>query len=609
MNTIIRVMFLALVALSFVPGVVSGAETISNNTYVVNPGDFLGKIARKTGRSTQELWELNKNHTFTGCNGRVRAYTDINRIEPCWELRLTRSVVGVPVIVTPRPRASISHDPSTRSVSVASGEPLVDVSHWRKSTHQQIMRWHPNSNPFTGSLDEVSTVFGLRNPSVMSATMKSSDGRNGTMDCSGQIVTNEGIAYQATAMAFGSDRWKTFDAIAHKECRRNPKHLERVQVYTVGDDAIAVAEACGNPVRIERLHKPEPLRERLKPFCDGEHEATIGAYGAKNQLAKFWGAWGELLCFHNLDPEGQHTVGVGVYGAVAPGNTEAYEWDESRLGMQFAYRNTRFSLDPFEGDLIRQFIAKVRFLLEKTSGGSRVSEYEKDQLNKLINLYAEYVHELDRDTQVGAIFELMYALNSTVSSTWTGEVAESRTSVELLGFVQRRLNKKWDLRVLAGPAFTGWDLQTWFKAVVEFRYDDWIMVGPWVSVPIGGISDEYVGLSAGDLTTIGAFIRVELGTLVRRQREKEAIKQIRVFVESPSSSSGGGGGDAPVVLVDATNMADFVKAPSNLTDLADGAGTKIATNDTPTKGKEGGIFAKVSRWLDKNTTNTFLEEG
>jgi len=246
-----------------------------------------------------------------------------------------------------------------------------------------------------------------------------------------------------------------------------------------------------------------------KPRC----EAQAGAGVYTNRVYQGNWLYGETICYVWKDGEWQ--AGPGLYGMYGSGHSLAsdYRGKEVGVGVQVGVqrnwindRNNRASAD-----------LKLRWLSDRSWGSNPESGYSFTQKGQKIGLYGGYTERLNKEGDLaGLIGEYWKSFGQTVHSTWAGQPVQDRGSFSLSGFYETKLSQdnKWRQRFIGGVAHTNWDQQNWLRGTYEFRYDNWLMFGPQITLPIG-VSQLNQPLSARDLTTIGAFVRVEFGNKVR----------------------------------------------------------------------------------------------
>jgi len=268
--------------------------------------------------------------------------------------------------------------------------------------------------------------------------------------------------------------------------------------------------------------EPEPEPETsLSPFHMTEEEqsgkprceAQAGAGVYANQVYQGKWLYGETICY--VWQNGEWQAGPGLYAMYGAGHslTSAYHGQELGVGFQVGVqknwvndRNRRTTVD-----------LKLRLLSDKSWGENPESGYSFTQKGKKLGVYAGYTERLNKEGDLaGLVGEYWKSFGQTVHSTWAGQPVQDRGSVGISGFYETKLSddNKWRQRIIGGVVHTNWDQQNWLRGTYEVRYDDWLMFGPQITLPIG-VSDLNQPLTHSDLTTVGAFVRVELGGKVR----------------------------------------------------------------------------------------------
>ena len=181
---------------------------------------------------------------------------------------------------------------------------------------------------------------------------------------------------------------------------------------------------------------------------------------------------------------------------------------------------------------------KLRWLSDRSWGSNPQSGYSFTQKGQKIGLYGGYTERINKEGDLlGATAEYWKSFGAKVNSTWAGQPAQDRGSVGVAAFYETKLSddNKWRVRYIGGLKHTNWDKQNWSQLTAEIRYDDWLMFGPQITLPIG-VSDLNQPLTHSDLTTVGAFVRVELGKPVRESDAKRRDDQLD-FISAIEASS------------------------------------------------------------------------
>lgn len=301
---------------------------------------------------------------------------------------------------------------------------------------------------------------------------------------------------------------------------------------------VVILEKCGNltetaarpvvvPKEPEPQAEPEPEPEDAPVLPVHAKEGDVipcnlqaGAGVYQNRV--YQGAWGygEGLCYIFKNGEWQH--GPGFYAMAGGGESRmsTYSNKETGYGLQYGIQRN------WLGDRGQSTFELKGRLLRDHMWGSNKEGYWVDQKGYKFGLYGSY-YERHGENLVGAIGEYWQSFGQTVKSSWSGQQVQNRGSVGVYGVYEHPLTEddSWRLRWIAGVNYTNWDEQSWFRVTPEFRYKEWLMFGPQLTVPIG-ISSLNQPLTTGDLTTVGAFVRVELGTEIRKADAENREEQV-----------------------------------------------------------------------------------
>lgn len=256
-------------------------------------------------------------------------------------------------------------------------------------------------------------------------------------------------------------------------------------------------------------------------------QAGAGVY--QNRVYQGASGYGEGICYIFKNGEWQHGPGFYVMGGGGESRLSTYSNQETGWGLQYGVqRNWLGDRGPATFEL------KGR-LLRDHMWGSNKEGYWVDQKGYKFGLYSSY-YERHGENLVGAIGEYWKSFGSKVKSSWSGQQAQDRGSVGLSGVYEHPLGDSgdWRLRWIFGVQHTNWDRQNWFRLTPEFRFQEWLMFGPQVAVPLG-VSKLNQPLSHGDLTTVGAFVRVELGGEIRRADAEKRAEQVE-FIPPASAA-------------------------------------------------------------------------
>lgn len=242
-----------------------------------------------------------------------------------------------------------------------------------------------------------------------------------------------------------------------------------------------------------------------KPRC--EVQAGAGAYANRVYAGKW--VYGETICY--IWKDGEWQAGPGFYGMLGSGQStlSAFHNKERGIGGQIGLQRNWIN----DRNHFATLDLKLRFLWDRSWGENPDSGYSFTQNGKKLGLFVGYTEKLNNDGDLaGIIGEYWKSFGQTVDSTWKAQPVQNRGSVSLSGFYETNLSDDgaWRQRIIGGWQYTNWDQQNWARGIYEVRYDGWLMFGPQIALPLG-ISNLNQPLTARDLTTIGAFVRVELG--------------------------------------------------------------------------------------------------
>ncbi|MCD6149669.1 LysM peptidoglycan-binding domain-containing protein [bacterium] len=257
-----------------------------------------------------------------------------------------------------------------------------------------------------------------------------------------------------------------------------------------------------------------------------EHEPIVGAYAWKNNLARGWGGYGEYMAWLRKTSLSGYangwSPGIGIYGFYSEGDSlkSSYHWLEKGIGPQVGIKYIANGEKPW------QWQGKLRFVWEEMKG-SNSEGYNMEQNNLKFGFYTEYARKESKKWIWGATGEAWFAFNRDIDSTWSGDRPSKRMTLASYIFAQRKLSDNWQLRGAGGVFYQGWDRLTGLRAQLEARYKETLMFGPWVSFFPFGLTSVYDGYSASDLTTVGGFVRVELGGIFREWDRNVRMSRIR----------------------------------------------------------------------------------
>lgn len=330
--------------------------------------------------------------------------------------------------------------------------------------------------------------------------------------------------------------------------RKGWNGASRVYELATGTE-IWIPLKCGNPylkkagiieVTIVPINKPAIIAEKKKPFVyippekrklALEHEPIIGAYMWKNNLARGWGGYGEYVAWLRKSSLSGYTngwsPGIGLYGMYSEGdslNSSGYHWLERGIGPQVGIKYIATGEKPW------QWQGKLRLVWEEMKGSNNEG-YSMEQDNLKLGFYTEYARRENKKWIWGVTGEAWYALHKNIHSTWSGDSPSKRMTLSANLFAQRKLSEDWQLRGAGGIFHQRWDHLTGLRAQLEARYKETLMFGPWASFFPFGLSSVYDGFSASDLTTVGGFVRLELGGIFREWDRKIRMQRIKKIHE------------------------------------------------------------------------------
>jgi hypothetical protein len=415
----------------------------------------------------------------------------------------------------------------------------------RKVRHAQtdgpFMVRHVGGNPFRhrGNFDLAWTQFGLSDEEKAELKQKIA---------SGEFIS--GIVKDGDVFDLGLEGKNILQIRPQMAWVNHPTDYEGADVYQLSSGKeIWIFVNCGNPyLRVKRtqmLSGPPP-EIGFTPPGEGhegegesdfvyippvethlviEHEPIIGAWMWQNNLAEGKGWYGEYMAYLRQESIYGYadgwSPGAGVYfmGSDGESRVSTYTWDEKTKGFQAGMKFT---------DPKFQFGAKLRLVWEEMDG-SNAEGYSMHQDNVKLGAYTEYLdwRHLKDGWYWGATAEAWWALDRSISSSWSGDKPSERDQYSVNLFVQKKLSEDWQVRGSGGLFYQSWDDLMGVKLQAELRWKEIVMFGPWVSFYPFGISDVYSGYGAGDLTTLGLFVRVELAGILRaedQERRMEAIK-------------------------------------------------------------------------------------
>lgn len=285
------------------------------------------------------------------------------------------------------------------------------------------------------------------------------------------------------------------------------------------------------------VEMPPPVEKRLEvtPFeyipapkkhWTIEHEPILGAFFMENDLGKNKGGYGEYMAWlrkgHCYVFENGWSPGAGIYGLYSEFDSKigSYEGHEGSFGPQVGIKYIGYGANPWN------FQLKGRLVWEDMSG-STDEGYAFDQEGVKAGVYSELTKKIDEKWLVGVIGEYWWDVSSSRTSTWSGDTPSERGMASLDVFGQYQFNKDWGARASVGVFTQEWDDLTGIHARLEARWRNTIMFGPYAAWYPFGLSDAYKGFSASDLTSYGAFVRVEFGEPIRKYYAKKRMEKVK----------------------------------------------------------------------------------
>ena len=257
-----------------------------------------------------------------------------------------------------------------------------------------------------------------------------------------------------------------------------------------------------------------------------EHEPILGAFYLGNDLGESYGFYGEYMAWLRRGQdyifENGWSPGAGIYGIYSEFDSRigSYQGREGSIGPQLGIKYIGYGANPFN------FQLKGRLVWEDMSGGT-AEGYHMEQDGLKAGVYTEATKKLDEKWLVGIIGEYWWDISSSRTSTWSGDTPSERGmySVDLFG--QYKISEDWSARASAGIFHQEWDDLTGIHARLEARWKNTLMFGPYAAWYPFGLSEAYEGFSAGDLTSYGAFVRVEFGEPIRKHYADKRMARVK----------------------------------------------------------------------------------
>lgn len=338
-------------------------------------------------------------------------------------------------------------------------------------------------------------------------------------------------------------------AIRYRGDLRLRKSLKEtgLTAISIGDRWVVSPKVCSNVATGVRL-VPSPSVPSVTEDEGGMPMSAIPGENEGNEILKWEliagaGTWDNNLAHGDwryaegtlLVPFGDgFAAGPGFYGMAGSGSSEtsSYTWTESGFGPQVALRRDYLKERKDEFGQTELLPAgwgiKARYIPnDHVSGGN--GSYNMTQTGKKFGLYGEVYERTSEDWEYGLIGEYWNSFDEHIRSTWSGDRPQDRGSWNANAYAQHSFDKDWALRGIVGVSHQNWDGLNWLNVTPEVRYQSWLRFGPRFSIALNKPEHLYGDVSHGDLFTVGAFVRVELGDVIResdrtdRQASVEAI--------------------------------------------------------------------------------------
>jgi hypothetical protein len=337
---------------------------------------------------------------------------------------------------------------------------------------------------------------------------------------------------------------------------RPPKPVEPKPVPLVETPKVSVPREL--PPVVPPTISAIPAKNVMREVA--EYEAIVGDGVWDNRLAHGDWQYGEASIMAIL-PDG-HRLGGGVYGMRGSGESDnsAYSWKEHGWGPQLVLKKnfTKEHEDQFGQSVEYPAMWGIKFRHignDYVSGGNPVSGYHQTQTGKKNGVFAEYGEQVSLDWKWGVTGEIWESYDRKIASTWSGDKPQDRGSWALNAYAQQRLNDDWQVRYVAGASHQNWDDLDYLNLQAEARYKETVMCGPRVSLALNH-PETYRGIAQSDLTTWGAFCRVETFGVIRaydKQEREDAVQKVGTVPLSqaavaPVSSDKGGDQETERIL-------------------------------------------------------------
>ncbi|NTW30590.1 MAG: hypothetical protein HGA33_04885 [Candidatus Moranbacteria bacterium] len=227
------------------------------------------------------------------------------------------------------------------------------------------------------------------------------------------------------------------------------------------------------------------------------------------------------------------SVGAGFYGYGGSGESgTGYSWDEGGLGPQVGIKRNFLAShhDEFGQEVLYPagWQLKLRYLPNDYVEG-RSDSYHVKQWGRKYGFYGEYWQRTSESALYGVSAEAWWYDATRFSSSWSGDSPQDRGSQAASVFAQYRLSDDWQFRLIGRIFHQNWDNVTFAQVIPEFRYDESLMISPWVSRAIIN------GNGAGP--TIGLSLRYEHWGKLREKYERDGRNSVK-YLGTVSEVSG-----------------------------------------------------------------------
>jgi hypothetical protein len=497
----------------------AGSAIAESESYVVKKGDTLSGIAQKYHSNWKEMAKennlANPNLIFPGQRIQVKA-------------GLKRGTLENPSMYTD---SKVGADPYKGSLD----EALVLLGAISKGERFQARRLSGDEGWDTISSGEIiKMVSGRRKVGIFIVALKDSR----ALAAKKYIVTRA----DGTEFPVWLNMWCGNWLIKITPPETPPGEVEPPQITPVP----APPELIQTPPGVEEEPTPtlppeveEPPEEEAPPpfieeeeevSCPPEHQPIAGAGAWNSGIAKGNFYFGEHMTYFKRNCGSEYSYGAGFYVIGEDGDSKlsAYEWWGKGYGPQVGVKKYSLRKDKNGKYLAHQVELKVRFIREYVSGGNSASGYQMSQKGWKAGIYLEKVDELSDKWKRIITAEGWWNFDRHITTTWRGDTPANRSQAMLSVYGQYKINDTWQTRIGGGLFYQAWDREAGLHLRAELRYNEWLMLGPYANVFFWKTA-VYEGIPLRDLQTIGGFVRVEAGVLIRewdRQRRMERIKQL-----------------------------------------------------------------------------------